>query len=554
MAFASGVFNRIYSWTADKANGIKIRADRMDNEMNGMATGLSTCVLKDGTQTITADLPMNGHKLTGISDAAARNQNPSVGQIQDQSVTWCGTAAGTANALTFTPTPPITAYAIGQSFVFKAAASPNSAATTLAISGLATIAVQYNGAACIGGEILASKWYRITLDTLTTCQIEAISTQLPFIDTIPMIRGSADNTKQARFEVDGFTTGTTRVMTIQDADGTLAYISQLGGDNILINPTFYINQAAPATSADDTYAHDQWYALTQTNTIALSTLTDVENTTPRMARLTQSQAVAQRMGYAQIIEGKNCKHLRGQAVNLKLRYRCSASQAIRFAILEWTGTEDAVTSDVVLDWTSGTYTANNFFLASNLTITNVAAATPSAATLADYTVTATLGSSFNNLIVFVWTEATAAQNVTLDLGKVKLEPGSVGTPFYPRSIEVETALCQRYLPAYNAPSGSAVVVTPAGQCFSTTGAVIPYVYPVTPRVVPTGITVSNVSHFSVSTAAFGSATATVMAINDASLNAFDISVTVASGLVAGNATILRSSNASGQILLTGAQL
>jgi hypothetical protein len=80
--------------------------------------------------------------------------------------------------------------------------------------------------------------------------------------------------------------------------------------NALINGCFRINQALPATSADDTYAHDQWNVLTQTGTIAVSTLTDVENELPYMARLTQSQAVAQRMGYAQMIEGKDCKHLR----------------------------------------------------------------------------------------------------------------------------------------------------------------------------------------------------------------------------------------------------
>ena len=42
-----------------------------------------------------------------------------------------------------------------------------------------------------------------------------------FMDTNPVVKGSADATKQVRFEVDGLTTATTRVLTVPDADLTL---------------------------------------------------------------------------------------------------------------------------------------------------------------------------------------------------------------------------------------------------------------------------------------------------------------------------------------------
>ena len=41
-------------------------------------------------------------------------------------------------------------------------------------------------------------------------------------DTNPIVKGSADATKQMRFEVDGLTTGTTRVITVPNADITIA--------------------------------------------------------------------------------------------------------------------------------------------------------------------------------------------------------------------------------------------------------------------------------------------------------------------------------------------
>jgi hypothetical protein len=44
---------------------------------------------------------------------------------------------------------------------------------------------------------------------------------LPFTDTNPIVRGSADPTKQVRFEVDGLTTATTRVITVPDSSFTL---------------------------------------------------------------------------------------------------------------------------------------------------------------------------------------------------------------------------------------------------------------------------------------------------------------------------------------------
>ena len=57
MAYSSGTFSRLFDWTDDRDNGIKIRADRFDQELDDFATGLSSALLKDGTQTATAKIP-----------------------------------------------------------------------------------------------------------------------------------------------------------------------------------------------------------------------------------------------------------------------------------------------------------------------------------------------------------------------------------------------------------------------------------------------------------------------------------------------------------------
>jgi len=57
MAFSGGTFSRTFDCTTDRDNGVKILATKFDTELDGMATGLSTTILKDGTQTCTAAIP-----------------------------------------------------------------------------------------------------------------------------------------------------------------------------------------------------------------------------------------------------------------------------------------------------------------------------------------------------------------------------------------------------------------------------------------------------------------------------------------------------------------
>lgn len=327
-----------------------------------------------------------------------------------------------------------------------------------------------------------------------------------------------------------------------------------GHRNLLINGAFQTNRRAPATNADDTYAHDRWYALTQANAIAVSTLADAEDGAPSMARLTQSNASAQRMGYAQIIEGKNCRHLRGKQVTFRFgRFRYSNAAAVRFAVLEWTGTEDAVTSDVVNDWTSPTYTAGNFFLASNVTVPagGVVANTPAAATLTDGpAVTVTLGSAFNNLIVLAWTEGTAASASTLDLGKAQFEQGSIATPFENRHISVERTLCERYFLSLGGVDLFETVAVGASQ--SATACTIPIALPVEMRALPT-LTVSAAAHWMLRSAGSDIA-CTGLSGSNASPRCYPIAATVAAGLTSGGGAVLRANSTTAARLNLDAEL
>ena len=138
MAFnGTGTFLRLYNWATDKINSIPITASRVDAEMDGMATGLSNCITKDGQTTVSANIPFNSFKATGLGSGTARTDAINVGQVQDNQFLYLGTTSGSADAYTLTPSPAITAYAATQQFTAKISATNLTTTPYLQISSIA---------------------------------------------------------------------------------------------------------------------------------------------------------------------------------------------------------------------------------------------------------------------------------------------------------------------------------------------------------------------------------------------------------------------------------
>lgn len=164
MAFdGNGNFNLIYNWQTDKANGIKIRADRMDAQEADIATGLTTCVTRDGQSPATADLPMGGFGHTNVRSASARTEYLTAGQFQDNGLKYF-TAAGTIDAYTLTPSPAITARAPGLSFYVRIPSGKTSTSTTptLSISGVFTATIcNTDGSQLSAGDLVGDGVYHM---------------------------------------------------------------------------------------------------------------------------------------------------------------------------------------------------------------------------------------------------------------------------------------------------------------------------------------------------------------------------------------------------------
>lgn len=155
MSFSSGTFS-INSAGQPVVTGTVISSTAFNSLTSDLATGLSTCVLKDGTQTLTANIPMSSFKFTGLGSGSARTDSINAGQVQDGSFIYISTVGGTADAITLTPSPAITSYTAGKKFSFIASGA-NTGAVTVTISGVTpAVALTKNGSTALVANDIAS--------------------------------------------------------------------------------------------------------------------------------------------------------------------------------------------------------------------------------------------------------------------------------------------------------------------------------------------------------------------------------------------------------------
>lgn len=143
-----------------------------------LATGLSTAIAKDGQTTITANLPMAGYRHTGVGNASARTMYAAAGQVQDGGLCY-GTVGGTADAVTLTLTPTITAYAAGQKFSFISSGA-NTGAVTINVNSVGAKAVTKHGATALSAGEIASGM---------VCLVEYDGTQFQLLNVKSVLQG-----------------------------------------------------------------------------------------------------------------------------------------------------------------------------------------------------------------------------------------------------------------------------------------------------------------------------------------------------------------------------
>ena len=132
---SDGVFTGTSIWQSNRDAGTKIVADRHDTHDQDLATGINSCINKDGSNAMTGAMNMGSQKISSLADGTAHTDAVNAGQIQDGGLIFQASDTGSANTYAIALTPAVTAYVAGQVFHFKAA-NASSGASTLNVNAL----------------------------------------------------------------------------------------------------------------------------------------------------------------------------------------------------------------------------------------------------------------------------------------------------------------------------------------------------------------------------------------------------------------------------------
>lgn len=220
------------TWQLDRDAGTKIVSNRHDTHDQDIANGLTNTITRDGQSTPTANLPMGTFRHTGVGAAGSLTDYARADQVQNSSFLWGGTAGGTADALTITLTPPITAYAAGQTIRFKSGAAGNTGPATININGLGVINLRKSDGtvALAAGDIVANTIYQGTYDSANNAIVlpsDPRTLSVPII--APVTAGGT---------VDAITATYSPAITLSNLV-TVSFVST--GENTTTTPTFAPN-------------------------------------------------------------------------------------------------------------------------------------------------------------------------------------------------------------------------------------------------------------------------------------------------------------------------
>lgn len=147
--------------------GTTIASSAVNSDLSDIAAALTQSISKDGQTVYTGNQPMGGNKLTGLGAGTSPNDSVRVSQVADGSINYGGVAGGTADDITLAPVPGISAYAVGQTFTFTAAAD-NTGPMTADVSAVGDGDLVWpDGSDMAAGDILEDGVYEIAVADVT---------------------------------------------------------------------------------------------------------------------------------------------------------------------------------------------------------------------------------------------------------------------------------------------------------------------------------------------------------------------------------------------------
>jgi hypothetical protein len=220
--------------------------------------------------------------------------------------------------------------------------------------------------------------------------------------------------------------------------------------NRLINGNCAINQRVSSLATNNTsgYFVDRMWGFSGVSTAA--TFSQISSTGldgfPNAARAQRNSGNTGTANYytGQIIESRNLQDLQGQTVTLSFWARCGAnfsapSSLAVVQIATGTAADQGLASYLAQTWTG---------------VVNQSTTVTLTTSWQKFTYTATLGSTIQEILVFIGTNGmagTAGAADYIDVTGWQLEKGSSATSFDYRPYTTELQLCQRYYQQFGAP-------------------------------------------------------------------------------------------------------
>jgi hypothetical protein len=311
------------------------------------------------------------------------------------------------------------------------------------------------------------------------------------------------------------------------------------GKNAIINGGFDIWQRGTsiAQAGGFSYSADRWVSARNGFDVGTTMSRQLTGDTTNLPFIQYCGRVQRNSGttattgvfFSQSIESINSIPFMGKTITFSFYARAganysSASNALTVKVDTGTGTDQSI----INTWTGGASA-----IGGNQTATLTT-------TWQRFTYTGTASASGTQLgFYFSYTPVgTAGANDWFEVTGVQLEVGSVATPFSRNAgtIQGELAACQYY---FNRLAGEGTYQQISnGQCWSSTDAMATVNYPIM-RVAPT-ITYSTASFFSLQNATNTEVAITALASYNIRKTSYKPNMTVASGLVAGNATLFQT--------------
>ena len=286
-----------------------------------------------------------------------------------------------------------------------------------------------------------------------------------FPATLPAANGSALTALNASNLASGTTatarlgTGTANSTTFLRGDGTWnapASTSTIVPYNPIINGDFVIWQrgttidaaSVPVVNNDDTYIADRWVLLSDGNDIVdVKRSTDAPSGGSKNSCFLEIETANKKFGICQIVEQINCHDMLGETVSLTFKARVDATtnlDDVRAAIVSWSGTADAPTSDIVSAWEAE---GTNPTLATSWTYENTPADLNVTTSWAEYKIENvdidTAGAA--NIAVFIWSNVTTTSvSEQFYITDVMINKGATAGAFERKNFNTTEYECLRY--------------------------------------------------------------------------------------------------------------